>query len=557
VAVVYLDPDDEITGAVARLRALPGGNVVIVLPAGSRIATSRMNFRLLAREARQRQLKLATVCDEPSVRAISVAAGVPAYESVDAAEAGLGVEQLALEAPEPPASKAAATPKPPAIDVSMEKTAEYVVPPTPAVGNLAPRSMPTSSQPVGHPAVEPPLYDAGDLAEGVQKRRRRLPRYFAPVAALLLLAVLVFLGGYAAYLFVPTATVTLQPKMTAVGPLTATVIADPTVAVVDASAGLVPATEISVPVVASDTFSATGTVVTLTAAGGRVRFSSQNTFVAVPVPAGTVVSTASGIDFETTESVTVPVANFNTQTPGTAMADVVAQQRGAKGNVPGNTIKRLPESLSNLLVSVRNPQPTTGGSRTEDSVVTQDDYEAAVAQLTAQLDPLLAAALADPATTPHGLTLYPATAQLGPAEPDQQASDLVDTHSATFDLQLTASGTVLAVNEELVDEVARTQLEALVPSGTTLLSATINTTHALGEVLGNTIRYNASGLAQSWRPPVGEDLVTQISGHSVTEARTIMEKYGSVEISIWPDFIDRLPDDNRIRLTIVPPQETP
>src|SRR4051812_13209838 len=49
--IVYLDVDDEITSAASRIRSSPGTKVVLVVPYGSRIATSRMNFRLLSREA--------------------------------------------------------------------------------------------------------------------------------------------------------------------------------------------------------------------------------------------------------------------------------------------------------------------------------------------------------------------------------------------------------------------------------------------------------------------------------------------------------------------------
>ena len=43
--VVYLDVDDEITSAVARIRAATPGPVVLVVPYGSRLASSRINFR--------------------------------------------------------------------------------------------------------------------------------------------------------------------------------------------------------------------------------------------------------------------------------------------------------------------------------------------------------------------------------------------------------------------------------------------------------------------------------------------------------------------------------
>jgi hypothetical protein len=567
VAVVYLEPEDEITGAVARLRAMPGGDVVMVVPAGSRVSTSRINFRLLAKEASERGLRLAIVSDEPGVRSVSTAAGVPAHSSVDAAEAafvrdsgaGLAVAAAATvgaAAPVTAASGAAQTTDSgqaaakPALEPDDTKTQVL-----PAVG-AAPGSAAGVRPPRagGRLSVEPPLYDMGDVA-----RRRRRPRaaMVAPVAALLLLLVLVGLSLYAAYLFVPTATITLEPKLIDVGPLSMTVTADPQVAVVDPAAGLIPASTIQVPLESTSTFPTTGTAVTTTAASGAVRFTSTNTVFEVPVPAGTVVSTANGIDFETTDRVTVPRANFGTQKEGTVMADVVAREKGVRGNVPANAIKKLPASLSSALVTVRNPQPTSGGDRTEEAVVSQADYDAALAQLTADLTPRLAVALVDPATTPHGLTLYPESAALGPATVDQEAAAVVDTKAESFTLTVSATATVLAVNEEQVDEVAQAQLVTQVPSGTTLLPATIKTIHAPGELSGNTVIYNASAAAKSWRSPDTDQLLAEITGQSVTDARTIMERYGTPDIAIWPDFIDRLPDQNRIRLTIVPPQETP
>ena len=44
MSIVYLEIDDEITGAISKLRAVRDGEAVIVVPPGSRIATSRINF---------------------------------------------------------------------------------------------------------------------------------------------------------------------------------------------------------------------------------------------------------------------------------------------------------------------------------------------------------------------------------------------------------------------------------------------------------------------------------------------------------------------------------
>ncbi|HUR16378.1 MAG TPA: hypothetical protein VMZ33_03765, partial [Candidatus Limnocylindrales bacterium] len=82
MSLLYLELDDEITGAIARLRAVTDGGAVMVVPAGSRIATSRINFKLLAKEAADRRLNVVAVSDEPSVRALAISAGLPAYDTV-------------------------------------------------------------------------------------------------------------------------------------------------------------------------------------------------------------------------------------------------------------------------------------------------------------------------------------------------------------------------------------------------------------------------------------------------------------------------------------------
>ena len=87
MGVIFLDQDDEITTAITRLRASEDIKVALVLPAGSRLGTSRINFRLLAREAQELPRQASIVTTEAGVRAIAVSAGLPAYASVAEYEA--------------------------------------------------------------------------------------------------------------------------------------------------------------------------------------------------------------------------------------------------------------------------------------------------------------------------------------------------------------------------------------------------------------------------------------------------------------------------------------
>ncbi len=80
--IVYLDADDEITTAAARVRGVEGRRVLLVLPYGSRVATSRINFRLLSRDALINEKQLAVVAADSATRALAASAGLPVFGSV-------------------------------------------------------------------------------------------------------------------------------------------------------------------------------------------------------------------------------------------------------------------------------------------------------------------------------------------------------------------------------------------------------------------------------------------------------------------------------------------
>ena len=81
-SIVYLDVDDEITSAANRIRHVTEMRVALVLPAGSRLATSRINFRLLAREAQTHAHDLFIVAPEAATRALAASAGLAVYATV-------------------------------------------------------------------------------------------------------------------------------------------------------------------------------------------------------------------------------------------------------------------------------------------------------------------------------------------------------------------------------------------------------------------------------------------------------------------------------------------
>ncbi|MEP7361051.1 MAG: baseplate J/gp47 family protein [Chloroflexota bacterium] len=572
MTVVYLEPDDEITTAIARLRALTDREAVVIVPPGSRIATSRINFKLLAREANERKLNIAAVSDDPAVRAVAISAGLPTYDSIGAAEQALANfkeqdRQLAERIGDRRESAEAGAPKerhkPSWSSAPPLETRVMPVVEAPDIDGRA-ESVRNSAFAEGHGGIRAAGENRGAEYRGAGTQvlppferpetrsvRRRSLKW--PLIVFALIAVLLAGVAYGAYVFLPTATIALTPQTGTLRVDTFTVIADPHTAVVDPVSGTLPAQSITIPIQVSDTFAATGSQFSDTKATGVVRFHSENTDHDVSVTAGTFVATADDIEFITTEAALVPKADFATSTPGTVNVPIRAVRSGPTGNVDKGMINLAPKSLSTQLVSVNNPAPTDGGTRTEAKVVTQADYDGAVATLTNRLDHALAVALEDPNAIPGGLTAYPGTATHNAPTPDQEGSALVGAVAPNFDLSLAAGGQVQAVNESLIDQIAATRLDgALGPQQQKLGQPTY--AHSAGEVADGLIRYEVDASILTYTAPDLPTLVSSVRGKTVKEAQDILDQYGTVNIVIWPEFIDRLPDQvSRISLTVTTP----
>jgi hypothetical protein len=218
----------------------------------------------------------------------------------------------------------------------------------------------------------------------------------------------------------------------------------------------------------------------------------------------------------------------------------------------------LPNGLAGQLVTVRNPGPTSGGSRTEQTVVQQSDYDAAVDNLDQQLEFLLDSQLQNPATTPRGLTLFPVTAQTGTAITSPSAEELIGTVADRFSLSMNSTATVTAVNEALVDDLAQDRLRGSLTGGLTIVGDRVNTTRSPGRVDVEKVAYDVAPSAMVFTNPDSPALAGSVRGKSIAEARSILAPYGMVDISMWPEFIDRLPDQAaRINLVVVTPSPAP
>ncbi len=567
MAIVYLDVDDEITSAASRIRRSEDTAIGLVLPAGSRLGTSRINFRLLAHEARVNARNIGIVSPEASTRALAASAGLPVFASVfeyEAARAapapasGPGAQSKPVpeRGPTPPSESTVTGAPETAAPAGLPAGAAAVVAgglggPGPVAAESG--SPPPVAAPSGTPPVAAPVFTVRPAIPVVGGAGRRgVPRtgLLVGVAIIALGALVVAVAGF---LFLPSATIDLVVRPERLGPVDLVVTADPAATATDPRAAIVPAQRPMFELSASGTFPATGKRVVNVRASGRVTFDSINTVGPVSVPRGTRLSTLPGEVFATTASVIVPQARVAGEkiSHGVASVDVQAVAAGPDGNVDAGSITQVPGFLQVQQVSVSNGAPTTGGVHEEFARVSQKDVDAALEQLTRELDNQLSAALRDPATVPAGRAVFEDTASRTDPVPSVDPATLLDQEIESFELGLTATGSVTAVDIDAVRALAEQRLRETIPPGDELVGDSVQVDLGEPAVSGEAITFPVTAGAFVVPPVDAKQVRLAVSGRPVDEARRTLAEYGDATITVWPGWVSSIPTyDFRVEVTV-------
>ena len=579
-AIVYLDIDDEITSAAARIRESVEARLAIVLPVGSRVSTSRINFRLLAREAQSYGRDLAIVAPEAGTRALAASAGLAAFTSVD--EYDLAVEEAEADA-------AARSASPDGSDGSGGTGGSGGPPPSSGgrgdAGSGTPRqagrAVPRASKAAAAGSVAGAASTAGRAASppvapltGVRPRsglpepspvvvrevppetsRRRGPSAWI-IAGLGILLIVLLGAGAGAWVVLPTATVVVHNRPEPVGPMLFTVRADPLEVNVDEDAGVMPAQIVTFDLSVSDEFPATGKKITETAASGTVRWTNCDPTRAYTIPSGTLARTSDGIGFKTTEAVFLPVAILTGNPPSiTCQSRVVtatAVNPGVEGNVAAGRITVVPSAYNSVVIRVTNPEALDGGTHVEKPIVAQKDVDAAVATLTAAIADQFAADVADPAQAPEGTTIYPATKSMSAAQPTVDPATLVGQTGETFTLGMTGSGTITAVGTAAVEQLAQARIRRAVATDRSLVADLVKVDVGAGRVDGSAVLFPVTARAEQVGALDAAAIRAAVKGLSVDEARTRLRDYGDATVDTWPGWVTTITTvDFRLAVSVV------
>ncbi|GAC1461124.1 MAG: hypothetical protein NVSMB8_12200 [Candidatus Limnocylindrales bacterium] len=476
--VIDLDARSTVLDAAARIAAAPVDQpVALVVPAGAPFTRSAVFLDVARQLAAPRRIALVTA--EPRARSLAAVVHLPAYASLAA------LEREELDATE---------------RLGAQRRAAIAT----ARGAGGTRSLGSRGRVAG-------------------------------IAASLLGALAIVLA-----VVLPTATVTVAPKATAMPGQVFTLRAGP--------GGDIAAQPLSATITTKLAGVATGSRTEETKATGSVRVTNQTTDD-IRLPRGTAVRTPDNVRFVTTEDKILPRSFivFLTVVPGQVDVAVEAVVAGPGGNVEAN---RITASGTPAYV-VSNPQKTAGGDSKKIPVVKAEDYTAAAAP-----DKVRAALAAETsrqqstwqAQAGAGSSVY-ALAPAGVSSQSPQA-DVVGKEVATFEITISGVAQGFAVASDQPAKAALERYRTSAGQGSVLddASAKFEVSQTIGPT-GVIWQVTASGRQF---PRIDEARVrTAIAGREPTDARAVLEGLGlSVsDLRLEPGWWPRLPLlDARIRI---------
>jgi hypothetical protein len=377
--VIYIDVEDDVTAIIGKIKNAKEKIVAVVPPKRSGALQSAVNLRLLNRMAKADKKQLVLITNNDALVALAANSQIPVAKNLQSKPEIAEVPALAIDdgddiidgADLPVGDHAARVAisdgtrtnggRSDAIDgIDVDNEGNSVAPDVvsaaaPAYGSAAGARVAKKGK-NGKGRVAIPNFD---------KFRKRL--FVGIGAGVALIALLIW-----AFVFAPAATVIVTAATTP-SPVSATVKLGGTAAT-DYKSGIVKSSSQSEQKNETVEFEATGKKDVGTKATGTVRFSTSDASTAIngaTIPAGTQLTSSSGLVFTTDSSATISAQNYQNVQVNVTAADNGTNYNGATGAASG-----APSRISATFVDA-----TTGGTSKIATVVSQDDIDRANGQL--------------------------------------------------------------------------------------------------------------------------------------------------------------------------------
>lgn len=587
---LYLEPDEEITSVVDRLKEIEAAEVAIIVPRRAGILQSIINLKLLRYQAERQKKRISIVTTDRTGRNLASAVGLTVYQKLPE---GIEVKESAVHEPEAAAPikfkrKQTVTPEdeqtpvpPPAApeitrtpvpDAVPEGDLETVPDETKEDTTSTPDQTDGTAAPFVKPAADPTDASETDTAKQSTERPTKqrfsvpkLPTVKAPklkaprkpslkragrtlgkkgaVVGVIVLLVLLAGGAAAATFAFPSATVRLTAKSDPLA-VDAPVTFSARATAPNAAGNVMPAKVIEVTVDASVQSQATGSQSGGEPAKGAVVLVNQQGRNQSLV-ARTRLAAPDGKIYRIQERAVVPAG-------GELPVTVVADEGGEAGNLPAGTRLSVPGLGGNTQIFGRVDTALTGGTSGDGAkVVSSGDLERAKAELgqRAAQDGLGQAR----AKLAVGYQLNPQVAATtvlsSSASPAQGAA------AESFTLTGPVKVAYFTYQEELLSQLLDDDTKAKVPAGSELVGDGSNRSFTVNQVSGDQLTTTAR--INAFVTPVvsREQLKQQVAGKNPQAAEATLRQSGQasrLEVRFFPPWLGTLPSDpDRITLEFV------
>jgi hypothetical protein len=549
--ILYIEPDEEITSVIDKLKDLPGHTVSLVLPKHAQLASSVVNLRLLLTEARKRKKSIAIVTQDKIGTKLATQVGIPVFASVTddtpiASDAGpRPLVDDVIELNEPPVQ-----PPEPEVPIVIEASPVPVKRYDDIVEKPAPVAVPLPQPPVvvasGPVRIEQPI-----VKPDISKRNK------ARLAAVLLAISVLIVGGVWWFFWgnwQATAILTLKSE-----PFEAKseIVIDNGVQQPDVATGHVPGQRIETEASKTTSFDATGKKDVGTKASGTATVSNRLGEILV-LPKGTHFDRGD-LSLLSTEAATIPAATVALDAsgnvvvkPGTGSVHLEATVSGDQYNLaPGDfTVSSLTSSQRDK-VSAANQVAFGGGESKTIKILTAEDIDRARQTTITQSTEELTQALQKQSP---GLTLLQEGVSLEIIESstDKQPNDETDTFSMTAKVRARAIGFVPNDYQKMVVGRAQTTVSAdkqLVVNQ----EDSIDTKVTKADVGQGLLTLSTVLHTQMVSAFDSQKLIEQVKGKTVGEAQQLLASQNGVvsaEVTVSPAIRSKLPATTK-RITIV------
>ena len=536
--VIYIDVEDDVTSIIGKIKAANSNIVALVPPKRIGAIQSAVNLKLVHRAAERVDKKLVIITNNDALSTLAGSAGIPVAKNLQSRPELAEIPALEVNSDDDVIDGSETLnggAKPNAQTLDDKKGQSYLNDELSKIEDEGEDELPSSKGKDGSDKK------SANQANDKSKKSPKIPDFntFRKKFFIIGAAVILLIAGLVwAFVFAPRAQIVISAQTSSVA--VNTHIKSSAAVNTSLQDGTVKLTTKTREKAISKTFTATGKKDVGEKATGIVSFSTRDIDnLGTEIPAGTTLTTDSGAEYVTSETVKISLSNYRN-----AKVKITAARSGASYNGASGTVKGAPSGISASISG-----STTGGTDKTITVVQQSDINKAMRELVTEDDKNQnKAALQTEFGKDYTIINESFAADVAGINKPAVDSEANDGQAAiTGTMKFSLSGIARSEFDTFLKAYCQQRIDGksnqkIYDTG----SKTVSLTNIA--ISGDTINATVSANGKVG-PKIDEDAIKEyVKGQSVGEVQErvkTVEGIKSVDVSLSPFWVYRVPDDTK------------